>query len=212
MFNNKKEKTYFITGGGTGGHIYPAVAVINSLLENGVKNENIFYLGNKKNLEYEIAQKNGYNFLPYSAKGMPRKASVQFLAWIINLIASTLKALIYVIKYKPSVVFATGGYVCAPILFCAMFLRIPYILHDCDIQPGIVTRFFSPFAKSVSLAFEDAKKHIKSKNIFINGNPIRQEFKTISKRQAREQEREQRRIEREYARAEKEQIRAVRCF
>ena len=94
MFNNKKEKTYFITGGGTGGHIYPAVAVINSLLENGVKNENIFYLGNKKNLEYEIAQKNGYNFLNYSAKGMPRKMSFQFITWLFNLITSTLKALL----------------------------------------------------------------------------------------------------------------------
>lgn len=187
MFNNKKEKTYFITGGGTGGHIYPAVAVINTLIESGVKNENIFYLGNKKNLEYEIAQKNGYNFLSYTAKGMPRKASLQFITWILNLISSTLKALLYVIKYRPSTVFATGGYVCAPILFCAMFLRIPYVLHDCDIQPGIVTRFFAPYAKSVSVAFEDAKKFIKSKNIFVNGNPIRQEFKTISKKQAREE-------------------------
>ncbi len=190
MFN-KKEKNqkniYFITGGGTGGHIYPAVSVINELIGQGIDSKNIFYLGNKKNLEYEIAQKNGYNFLSYSAKGMPRKFSFKFISWMFGLFVSCLKALTYVVKYKPSVIFATGGYICAPVLFCAMFLKIPYVLHDCDIQPGIVTRFFARNAKSVSLAFDGAKKFIKSKNIFVNGNPIRQEFKTISKKQARDE-------------------------
>lgn len=187
MCNKKGEKVYFITGGGTGGHIYPAVSVINSLLDSGVDNKNIYYLGNKKNLEYDIARKNGYNFISYSAKGMPRKVSFKFILWTFSLFFSCLKALTYVLKYKPDVVFATGGYICAPILFCAVLFKIPYVLHDCDIQPGIVTKFFAPYAKSVSLAFEGAKNFINAKNIFINGNPIRQEFATISKKQAREQ-------------------------
>ena len=185
MFNKNKKTVYFITGGGTGGHIYPAVSIIETLLNSNVEKENIFYLGNKKNLEYEIATKNGYNFLPYSIKGMPRKIGLELFVWFGILFLSTLKALYYVLKHKPSVIFATGGYVCAPILFCAMFLRIPYVLHDCDIQPGIVTKFFAPCAKYVSLAFEDAKKFIKSKKICVCGNPIRQEFKLISKKQAR---------------------------
>ena len=187
MFNKNKEKIYFITGGGTGGHIYPAVSVINTLLDAKVENKNIFYLGNRKNMEFEIAKKYGYNFLSHGAKGMPRKAGLRFIFWLFGLFASTLKTFFYFLKYRPDVVFATGGYVCAPALFCASFFRIPYVLHDCDIQPGIVTRFFAPFASSVSLAFEGARKYIKSKNIYVNGNPIRQEFKTISKKQAREE-------------------------
>jgi len=107
------------------------------------------------------------------------------LLWTFGLFLSTIKAIGYVFKYKPSVIFATGGYVCAPILFAGLLFRIPFVLHDCDIQPGIVTKFFSRFATSVSLAFEEAQKFIKSKNIQINGNPIRTEFKTISKKQAR---------------------------
>ena len=185
MYNNNK--IYFITGGGTGGHIYPAVSVINELLNTGVKNENIYYLGNKKNLEYEIAQKNGYNFLSHSAKGMPRKLSLKFISWLFGLLFSTIKVMSYFIKYKPDVVFATGGYVCAPALICAILFKVPYVLHDCDAIPGIVTRAFSSKANSVSLAFEEAKKYIHAKKIEVNGNPIRQEFSTISKKQAREE-------------------------
>ena len=185
--SDNKEKTYFITGGGTGGHIYPAVSVINALLESGIEKKNIYYLGNKKNLEYEIASKNGYQFLSYGVKGMPRKFGIKLIFWLAGLFFATLKASIYVLKYNPDVIFATGGYVCAPILFCALIFKIPYVLHDCDIQPGIVTRFFAKNANSVSVAFEDAKKHINSKNVFVNGNPIRQEFKTVSKKQARKE-------------------------
>lgn len=187
MFNKNKEKVYFITGGGTGGHIYPAVSVISELISNGVNEKNIFYLGNNKNLEYEIAKKNNYQFLSHSAKGMPRKLSVEFILWAFGLLASVFRVMGYFIKYKPSVVFATGGYVCAPAIICAILFRVPYMLHDCDIHPGIVTRAFSLNAKKVSLAFDGAKKFIKSKNVEVNGNPIRSEFKTISKAQARQE-------------------------
>ncbi len=187
MFNKNKENIYFIAGGGTGGHIYPACAIMKTLLRNGIKNENIFYFGNKKGLEFEIAKQNNFNFLSYNVKGMPRKFSFSIFLWLIGLFFATLKALLYTFKYHPSVVFATGGYVCAPILFCAVLMRIPYVLHDCDIQPGIVTRFFSRWANSVSLAFPDAEKFINNKNVVINGNPIRHEFKTISKTNARKE-------------------------
>ena len=184
---SNKKNIYFITGGGTGGHIYPAVSIIDELKASGVENSDIYYLGNDKNLEYEIAKKNGYNFLGHSAKGMPRKFSFLFIIWLFKLLISTFKVMGYFIKYKPSVVFATGGYVCAPALICAILFKVPYVLHDCDIHPGIVTRAFAPYAKSISLAFDGAKNYIKSKNIFINGNPIRQEFKTISKFAARKE-------------------------
>ena len=117
---SNKKNIYFITGGGTGGHIYPAVSIIDELKASGVENSDIYYLGNDKNLEYEIAKKNGYNFLGHSAKGMPRKFSFLFIIWLFKLLISTFKVMGYFIKYKPSVVFATGGYVCAPALICAI--------------------------------------------------------------------------------------------
>ena len=88
-------------------------------------------------------------------------------------------------KYKPDAVFGTGGYVSAPALIAAKILNIPYMMHDCDAQPGLVTRKLSSDAKAVSVAFEGACKYINNKNCFINGNPIRADFKTLSKEDAR---------------------------
>lgn len=178
-------KTYFITGGGTGGHIYPAVAVADELIKN--ENNTVYYVGNPDNMEYKIALKKGYKFLPVSVKGMPRKLSFQFIFWTAKLSFAILKAIYYILRYKPDAIFGTGGYVSAPLLFAANILRKPnYMLHDCDMQPGIVTRLFAKNAKCVSLAFEGAQPHIKNTNCHINGNPLRPEFKQVLKIDAKE--------------------------
>lgn len=171
---------YFITGGGTGGHIYPAVAVADFL-----KDDEVFYIGNPKNLEYEIVKSKGYSFLGVNIHGMPRKAGIALVKWGIELLCAVLKASYYILKFKPDAVFGTGGYVSAPALIAAKLLHVPYVLHDCDAQPGLVTRKLAPSAKSVSVAFEAACKFINNKNCYVNGNPIRSEFRTLSKEQAR---------------------------
>ncbi|MBQ7450124.1 undecaprenyldiphospho-muramoylpentapeptide beta-N-acetylglucosaminyltransferase [bacterium] len=181
--DNKTTKRYFVTGGGTGGHIYPALAVINELRANGI--EDIFYVGNPKNQECELAKENNIKFLPVNVNGMPRKMSLKSLFWAIKLVFAILKCLIYVRKYKPDVVFATGGYVSAPLLFAAKFKNIPYFLHDADAQIGVVTRCFSSGAIVLSTPFESVKKSLQNVNVQVTGNPIRNEFSTLSKEQAR---------------------------
>ncbi len=186
MNKDISDKKFFITGGGTGGHIYPAVSVIQEILNRKAKKENIFYIGNKKNLEYKIALNNGFNFLSTPVFGMPRKFSLKFFKWGICLFISVLKALFFFLKYKPDVVFATGGYVCAPVLFGAKLFKVPYVLHDSDCYPGIVTRSFAKGAYGVNLAFEEAEKHIKAENIRHYKNPVRKGFFTVTKQEARE--------------------------
>lgn len=187
MNKDISDKKFFITGGGTGGHIYPALSVINGLIKDGALNDNIFYIGNKNNLEFKIANDNGFNFLSTSVFGMPRKVSPKFIKWLFNLFVSTLKCIFYSLKYKPDAVFATGGYVCAPVLFAARILNIPYVLHDSDCYPGIVTRSFAKGAVSVNLAFEDAKKYIKSKNVYNFNNPVRSAFFEKTKEEAKKE-------------------------
>lgn len=172
---------FFITGGGTGGHIYPAIAVADALSQD---NE-IFYVGNPKNLEYDIVSQKGYKFLGVNIHGMPRKIGFGLFKWGLELLTAVLKCIYYILKYKPEVVFGTGGYVSAPALIAAKFLKVPYMMHDCDAQPGLVTRKLAPGAKCVSVAFECACKALKNNNCYVNGNPVRLEFKILSKQDAR---------------------------
>ena len=178
------KKTYFITGGGTGGHIYPAVAVADELLKSDDTSK-IFYVGNPKNLEMSIVENKPYTFLPVMSFGMPRKLGVKLVKWLFIMFCAWLKCCYYILKYKPNMIFGTGGYVSAPVLIAGITMRVPFVMHDCDANPGLVTRKLSPYAKSVSIAFEEAKKKLNNKNCYVNGNPIRLEFSTLTKEQAR---------------------------
>lgn len=183
-YDNHKKYTYFVTGGGTGGHIYPAIAICDALKKDPETKE-IYYVGNANNLEFEIAKKHGYKFLNVDVSGMPRKLGFGFIMWFFQLQFAIFKALYYVKKYKPNAIFGTGGYVSAPALFAGGLDGTPYMIHDCDAQPGIVSKYIAPSAKCVSLAFEGSKQFITSDKIHINGNPIREEFKTLTKEEAR---------------------------
>ncbi len=173
--------TCFVTGGGTGGHIYPAMAVADALCAD----TKVYYVGNKRNMEFELASKKGYKFLHVSVSGMPRKLNPKFFIWGIKLIKAIIRSVRYIKKYKPDMVFATGGYVSAPMIFACIITKTPYVMHDCDAMPGLVTRRLSKRAKYVTLAFENAKRYIPNKHTVVTGNPIRDGFKTLSKSQAK---------------------------
>ena len=178
--SEKYNRVYFVTGGGTGGHIYPAMAVADALSEEA----KVYYVGNKRNMEFELATQKGYKFLHVGVSGMPRKLNPKFFYWGIRLVRAILYSIRYIKKYKPNAVFATGGYVSAPMIFACIITKTPYMMHDCDAMPGLVTRRLCKRAKYVSLAFEKAKRYIPNRHAIITGNPIRPEFKTMTKEEA----------------------------
>lgn len=175
------KRVYFVTGGGTGGHIYPAMAVADALAQEA----KVYYVGNRHNMEFELATKKGYKFLHVGVSGMPRKLNPKFFYWGIRLVRAILYSIRYIKKYKPNAVFATGGYVSAPMIFACIITKTSYMMHDCDAMPGLVTRRLCKRAKYVSLAFEKAKKYIPNRHSIVTGNPIRSEFETMSKETAR---------------------------
>lgn len=177
-------KTFFITGGGTGGHIYPAIAVADELLKDS-NTEKIYYIGNPNNLEASIVKDKNYKFLPVISSGMPRKFNFELIKWAFKMLFAWLKCCKYIHQYKPDVIFGTGGYVSAPAILAGIIMKVPFVMHDCDANPGLVTRKLAPYAKSISIAFEQAKEKLNNKNCNLNGNPIRTEFKTLTKEQAR---------------------------
>ncbi len=177
-------RTYFVTGGGTGGHIYPALAVADALSAD-TDDTKVYYVGNKRNMEFELATKKGYKFLHVSVSGMPRGLNPKFFIWGVKLVKAILRSIRYIKKYKPNAVFATGGYVSAPMIFACILTKTPYMMHDCDAMPGLVTRKLCKRAKYVSLAFEKARKYIPNRHAVVTGNPIREEFATMTKSSAK---------------------------
>ena len=106
--NNESKKVYFVTGGGTGGHIYPAVAV-GFALQKESDTQKVYYVGNPDNLEKKIAEDKVFDFLPVDITGMPRTMSFDFLKWGFKLTLATIKSIGYIYKYRPSLIFGTGG-------------------------------------------------------------------------------------------------------
>lgn len=178
-------KTYFISGGGTGGHIYPAFTVIEQLLKEPDTNK-IFFIGNPDNLEFEISKNYPeVEFLPVNISGMPRKLNFSLIKWGLQLFSAVKTGIKYINKYKPNAIFATGGYVSAPVILAAMISNKPYMIHDCDSVPGLVSKLAAPKAKIVSVAFETSKNVLKSDKIIVNGNPIREVFFNVTKEDAK---------------------------
>ncbi len=184
--NRVKAFSVVLTGGGTGGHIYPAIAVA-QVLKNDPEITRIYYIGCARNPEKDIAEKEGLEFYPINVSGMPRKPGLKFLAWCFELLTATLVAVRYLSRVKPDAVFGTGGYVTGPVLIAARLLGIPYVIHDPDAYPGMVNKLMSKWAESVSLAFEDAKIHIKNQNIKIRGNPVRKNLGNTGKNTAKKE-------------------------
>jgi len=184
--NNTKDKVYFVTGGGTGGHIYPAVAV-GFALQKEVDTKKVYYVGNPNNLEKKIAEDKVFEFLGVNITGMPRVLDFDFVKWSLKLFFATLKSIYYIVKYRPNVIFGTGGYVSSPMLFAGILTGTPIVIHECDAIAGKVSKTIAPFANSVSVAFETSKDGLKAKKLHVNGNPIREEFLSTDRYNARKE-------------------------
>ncbi|MEI7884801.1 MAG: undecaprenyldiphospho-muramoylpentapeptide beta-N-acetylglucosaminyltransferase [Clostridia bacterium] len=162
-----------LTGGGTGGHVYPALAVADALLKEFPQAE-ISYIGTENGMENKIVSKTAFPFYLITAAGINRK-SLLFLwkAVLTNFHGfTTAKKLLK--QLKPDIVIATGGYVSAPVLMAAVMHRVPVLLHEQNAYPGITNKWISPFVKTVCLTFEEAGKYF-SKNCkkVLTGLPVR---------------------------------------
>jgi UDP-N-acetylglucosamine--N-acetylmuramyl-(pentapeptide) pyrophosphoryl-undecaprenol N-acetylglucosamine transferase len=168
-----------LTGGGTGGHVYPALSVAEQLKEDPDV-EAILYIGARDHLEERLAAERNLDFIGLSVGGMPRKFSLKMLTWPIQMLTATLRAKQILADFKPTAVLGTGGYASAPPLAAAWLSGVPYAIHEPDAHPGLVNRAFGGNAKLVSLGMEGAAEHFHPKDgkIVANGNPVSKNFVT----------------------------------
>jgi len=169
------------TGGGTGGHIFPIIAVKEAF----ITPENFYYLGPdsfaKENLQNIKAR-----FI--SAGKIHRYFSLALPIEIIKTIIGIIQSFSCLLFWMPDVIFSKGGYGSFPVVFAARLYRIPIIIHDSDAIPGLVSKKTAKFAKKIILSFEGSKQYFKAKHqgkIVVIGNPIRKELLNGDKEQGR---------------------------
>ena len=173
-------KNIAISGGGTGGHVFPALALAEALKEKN-KNIKIFWLGEKNSFEEKACKESNLNIVFQAILGgkLRRYFSFQNFWDIPKIFIAFLQSLYILKREKIDKVFSKGGYVALPVVLAAWVLRIPVIVHDSDAVPGLTTKISSKFAQSICLCFEGAKEYF-SKNfwskIHITGLPVRKEI------------------------------------
>jgi len=159
-----------IGSGGTGGHIYPALAFANYIIAQDSNNQVVF-IGTEKGMESRIIPLSGFTLLTINARGFNRggKSILPFIKELKKGIRQSKKI---IDDFQPDVVIGTGGYVSAPLVLASIIKRIPTVLHEQNVIPGLANRFLAPWAKAVCVSFvQTSSKFLVKRNVRLTGNP-----------------------------------------
>lgn len=180
-----------LAGGGTAGHINPALAIAGTVKEK-IKSSEILYVGAKGGMEETLVPQAGYRFKSITVSGFKRSFSPSAIAHNIatakRAVTSSMEAKKIIKEFKPDICVGTGGYVSGPVLRTAAKMGIPTIIHEQNAFPGITNKMLAKNAKVVMLANPDAKERMGGNyNFVVTGNPVRKEIITADKETARKQ-------------------------
>ncbi len=170
-----------ITGGGTGGHIYPAVAIIEELKKRDEKIE-ILYIGSKNSMESELIPSLNIDYKSIEVMGLPRKINLKLFKSVFVLLKGLSQAKKILKEFKPDVVIGTGGFVTGPVLYKAHKLGIYTIFHEQNSYPGITNRILSKYVDAMAVTFKESIKFFKNnEKCVVTGNPIRNRFEVLDR-------------------------------
>jgi UDP-N-acetylglucosamine--N-acetylmuramyl-(pentapeptide) pyrophosphoryl-undecaprenol N-acetylglucosamine transferase len=163
-------------GGGTAGHINPAIAVAKYIKKNH-KGAKILFIGTKRGLEKTLVPKEGFEIKFIDVAGLKRSPSPKNLVSGAKAFMAYLASKGIIKKFMPDIVIGTGGYVSAPVLAAAAKMGIPTLIHEQNVSPGLTSKMLSGMVDTVCVSFEESKsKFPKAKNIVCTGNPLREEL------------------------------------
>ena len=159
-----------VTGGGTGGHIYPALAMVRALQELD-QNVEVLYIGTENGLEKDIVTKEGLPFKHIEIAGFKRSLSLDNLKTIFKFLKSVSLSKQYIKEFNPDVVIGTGGYVCGPVVYSAAKLKVPTIIHEQNSLPGVTNKFLARYVNKIAICFEEARAYFPENKVVLTGNP-----------------------------------------
>ena len=168
-----------VTGGGTGGHIFPALAIANAL------DAEILYIGGEKGIEKDILPDSGFKYKLIDVEGFKRKLSIKNVAIALKALTATKRCRAILREFKPDVVVATGGYVSGPVGQAAAGLKIPLFLQEQNSYPGVTVRLLAKKARAIFLGSKGAEKYLPKHKCMFTGNPVRREIVDADRKEAR---------------------------
>jgi UDP-N-acetylglucosamine--N-acetylmuramyl-(pentapeptide) pyrophosphoryl-undecaprenol N-acetylglucosamine transferase len=174
-----KNKRIIISGGGTGGHIFPAIAIANALkkLDPSTK---ILFVGASGRMEMERVPAAGYEIIGLDIKGIQRKSIWKNLTLPFKLIGSIMKSMRIIKEFKPDAVVGVGGYASGPLLYAASLKRVPYLIQEQNSYAGVTNKRLGKRARKICVAFDGMEQFFPKDKIVKTGNPVRRESVDIA--------------------------------
>lgn len=175
-----------LAGGGTAGHINPALAIAGYAKSKDSSSEFLF-IGTKRGLESTLVPKSGYDIKYVEVEGLSKKLTIKNFKSLLHMLTAKSKCKKIIKEFKPDVVIGTGGYVCAPAVMAANSLGIPTLIHEQNVFPGSAIKLLSKKSSVTAISFDDSRKYLAdAKSILFTGNPIRPSILNCDREKARE--------------------------
>ena len=168
-----KNLKVIISGGGTGGHIFPAIAIAKAI-ENTVQNVEILFVGAVDRMEMEKVPVAGYKIIGLWISGLQRKLDKRNLLFPFKVIHSIFKAKNIIKEFKPDIAIGTGGYASGPVLYAAAKKGIPTVIQEQNSYPGITNRILAKYVQKICVAYDNMERFFPTDKLILTGNPIRE--------------------------------------
>ena len=167
-----KPNRLIVSGGGTGGHIYPALAIAN-IYKQELPESDVLFVGAKGKMEMEKVPKAGFKIKGIWISGFQRSLSLQNILFPLKLVFSLMQSFFIIKKFKPTLVVGTGGFASGPLLQMAQWLKLPTLIQEQNSYPGITNRILSKKVDRICVAYEGMERYFPASKIKLTGNPIR---------------------------------------
>lgn len=166
-------------GGGTGGHLFPAIAIAEEVRKS-MPTAEITFIGTRQRIEARIVPQHGFRFETILVSGFRRRLAPENILFPVKFVVSIVQSFFLMWRLGPDVVVGTGGYVCGPPLFTASVLGIPTLIHEQNSYPGVTTRLLASRVSEVHLSFKSSQRYFKRLDkVRVSGNPTREDIGTI---------------------------------
>ncbi|NLC69844.1 MAG: undecaprenyldiphospho-muramoylpentapeptide beta-N-acetylglucosaminyltransferase [Desulfuromonadaceae bacterium] len=162
-----------IAGGGTGGHVFPALALAEALRNEG-KNDQVLFVGTNRGLEAKVVPERGFRLEMIDIRGFVGKSLGERMMFFWLLLKGVVRSLRLLAGFRPDLVLGVGGYASAPLLIAARLRGVPYVIHEQNAFPGGVNRIMGRWARRVCLSFADTAEYFPAGRTVVTGNPVRE--------------------------------------